>query len=120
MSDDCLFCRIVEGDVPADVVAASQGALAFRDINPQAPTHVLVIPKAHHRNVGALAAADPALLADVVTAARQVADQEGLVTGDGIEPGFRVVTNTGPQAGQSVDHVHLHVLGGRHMEWPPG
>ena len=117
---DCLFCRMVAGDVPATVVHQTDRVLAFRDINPQAPTHVLVIPKDHHRNVAALAAADPRLLADVVSAARQVAEQEGLVAGDGIEPGFRIVTNTGPQAGQSVDHVHLHVLGGRDMHWPPG
>jgi len=111
---------MVAGDVPATVVHETDRVFAFRDINPQAPTHVLVIPKDHHRNAAALAAADPGLLADVVSAARQVAEQEGLVAGDGIEPGFRIVTNTGPQAGQSVDHVHLHVLGGRRMEWPPG
>ena len=93
---------------------------AFRDINPQAPTHVLVIPKDHHRNVAALAAADPGLLGEVVAAAHLVAGREGLVDGDTAEPGYRVVTNTGPLAGQSVDHVHLHVLGGRRMEWPPG
>ena len=94
--------------------------LAFRDINPQAPTHVLVIPKEHHRNVGALAAADPALLGEVVAAAHAVARQEGLVDGDGEDPATGVVTNTGPQAGQTVHHVHLHVLGGRRMGWPPG
>lgn len=117
---DCLFCRMVAGDVPATVVHETDRVFAFRDINPQAPTHVLVIPKDHHRNAAALAAADPGLLADVVSATRQVAEQEGLVAGDGIEPGFRIVTNTGPQAGQSVDHVHLHVLGGRDLHWPPG
>ena len=117
---DCLFCRMVAGDVPATVVHETDRVFAFRDINPQAPTHVLVIPKDHHRNAAALAAADPGLLADIVSAARQVAEQEGLVAGDGIEPGFRIVTNTGPQAGQSVDHVHLHVLGGRDLHWPPG
>jgi len=110
----------VAGDVPATVVHETDRVFAFRDINPQAPTHVLVIPKDHHRNAAALAAADPGLLADIVSAARQVAEQEGLVAGDGIEPGFRIVTNTGPQAGQSVDHVHLHVLGGRDLHWPPG
>ena len=117
---DCLFCRMVAGDVPATVVHETDRVFAFRDINPQAPTHVLVIPKDHHRNAAALAAADPGLLADIVSAARQVAEQEGLVAGDGNEPGFRIVTNTGPQAGQSVDHVHLHVLGGRDLHWPPG
>lgn len=117
---DCLFCRMVAGEIPADVVHSTDRVLAFRDINPQAPTHVLVIPKDHHRTVGALAAADPALLAEVVTAAQAVAGQEGLVDGDGEEPGFRLVTNTGPMAGQTVHHVHLHVLGGRHLNWPPG
>ena len=117
---DCLFCGMVAGSIPADVVHETDRVLAFRDINPQAPTHVLVIPKEHHRNVGALAAADPGLLAEVVSGARLVAQQEGLVAGEGIEPGYRVVTNTGPQAGQSVDHAHLHVLGGRDLRWPPG
>ena len=117
---DCLFCRMVTGEIPADVVHETDRVFAFRDINPQAPTHVLVIPKDHHRNVGALAAADPGLLADLVAAAHQVAGREGLVDGDGNEPGYRVVTNTGPQAGQTVDHVHLHVLGGRDLTWPPG
>ncbi|MGZ4507925.1 MAG: histidine triad nucleotide-binding protein [Blastococcus sp.] len=117
---DCLFCRMVAGDVPATVVHQTDRVFAFRDINPQAPTHVLVIPKDHHRNVAALAAADPGLLGEVVSAAHLVAGEEGLVHGDSVEPGYRVVTNTGPQAGQSVDHVHLHVLGGRDFRWPPG
>jgi histidine triad (HIT) family protein len=117
---DCLFCRMVAGEIPADVVAETDRVLAFRDINPQAPTHVLVIPKDHHRNLGALAQADPELLGEVARAAHGVAQQEGLVSDGGIEPGYRVVTNTGPQAGQSVDHLHLHVLGGRGLGWPPG
>jgi histidine triad (HIT) family protein len=117
---DCLFCRMVAGEIPADVVHRTDRVLAFRDINPQAPTHVLVIPTEHHRNLGALAAADPELLGEVVRAATEVARQEGLVDDGGVDPGYRVVTNTGPQAGQSVDHLHLHVLGGRRLEWPPG
>jgi histidine triad (HIT) family protein len=116
---DCLFCRMVAGEVPADVVHETDRVLAFRDINPQAPTHVLVIPKEHQPTAAALAAGDPGLLAEVVTAAHVVAKQEGLVD-DGVEPGYRLVTNTGPQAGQSVHHVHFHLLGGRHMNWPPG
>ena len=116
---DCLFCRMVAGEIPADVVHETDRVLVFRDINPQAPTHVLVIPKEHHRNLGALAAADPGLLGEVANAAHAVARQEGLVSDGGIEPGYRVVTNTGPDAGQSVDHLHLHVLGGRPMGWPP-
>jgi histidine triad (HIT) family protein len=117
---DCLFCRMVAGEVPADVVHETERTLAFRDINPQAPTHVLVIPKEHHRNLGAVAAADVELLGEVARAAHAVAQKEGLVSDGGTEPGYRVVTNTGPQAGQSVDHLHLHVLGGRPMKWPPG
>ncbi len=117
---DCLFCRMVAGEIPADVVHQTDRVLAFRDINPQAPTHVLVIPKDHHRNVAALAAADSGLLGEVVDAAATVAKQEGLVDDGGVEPGYRLVTNTGPQAGQSVDHLHFHVLGGRPMRWPPG
>jgi histidine triad (HIT) family protein len=111
---------MVAGEIPADVVSQTDRVFAFRDINPQAPTHVLVIPKEHHSTVGALAAADPGLLGDVISAAHGVAVQEGLVTEDGAEPGYRLVTNTGPQAGQSVHHLHFHVLGGRHLGWPPG
>jgi histidine triad (HIT) family protein len=117
---DCLFCRMVAGEIPADVVHSTDRVLAFRDINPQAPTHVLVIPKEHHATAGALADADVALLGECVAAAQDVARQEGLITEDGAEPGYRLVTNTGPQAGQSVHHVHFHVLGGRGMGWPPG
>jgi histidine triad (HIT) family protein len=119
-TSDCLFCRMVAGEVPPDVVRETDRTLAFRDIDPKAPTHVLVVPKEHHATLGGLAAADPALAAELVTAAHAVALQEGLVTADSPEPGYRLVTNTGPQAGQSVHHVHLHVLGGRRMAWPPG
>lgn len=111
---DCLFCSIVAGDVPADVVHETPTCLAFRDITPQAPTHVLVVPRSHHRDAAALAAAEPAVLADLVDAASAVAGREGI--GDG----YRLVLNTGASAGQSVFHVHLHVLGGRPMGWPPG
>jgi histidine triad (HIT) family protein len=116
---DCLFCGMVAGDVPADVVLETDRVLAFRDINPQAPTHVLVIPKDHHATVGALATADPGLLRDVIEATSAVARQEGLVSDGADEPGYRLVTNTGPEAGQTVFHVHMHVLGGRGMGWPP-
>lgn len=116
---DCLFCRLVAGEIPSTVVHETERTLAFRDINPVAPTHVLVIPKEHHRNAGELATADPQLLGEVLRSAKAVAEQEGLTSGDGIEPGYRMVTNTGPDAGQSVDHVHFHVLGGKGMGWPP-
>ena len=112
---DCLFCKIVTGDIPAELVAESGRAIAFRDINPQAPTHVLVIPRDHHRDLAALAAADAGLLAEVAALAHQVAEAEGITPG-----GYRVVFNTGPRAGQTVFHVHAHVLGGRDLTWPPG
>ena len=112
---ECLFCAIVAGDIPATRVHETDRILAFRDINPQAPTHVLVIPKAHYPDVAALAAADAALLGEVIDVAQQVAAAEGVA-----EAGYRVVFNTGVQAGQTVPHVHGHVLGGRSLTWPPG
>jgi histidine triad (HIT) family protein len=112
---DCLFCQIVAGEVPATVVHDDAHTLAFRDINPQAPTHVLVVPKVHHPDVGSLAAADPEALAAVHRAAAAIAEAEGVADG-----GWRLVFNTGAGAGQSVFHVHGHLLGGRPMRWPPG
>ena len=111
---DCLFCSIVAGDIPADVVLSDEQVLAFRDIEPQAPVHVLVIPKEHHQNVGELAVSAPDTTAHLLQAAKEVAQAEGI--GDG----YRLVFNTGADAGQSVFHVHAHVLGGRDMKWPPG
>jgi histidine triad (HIT) family protein len=107
VSDTCLFCRIAANEIPATVVHETGTTLAFRDIGPKAPVHVLVITKAHHANVGELAAADPALAGELLAAAGKVAQVEGL-TGDG----YRVIFNTGPYAGQEVDHVHAHVVGG--------
>ena len=107
VSDDCLFCRISAGEIPATVVYETETVLAFRDIGPQAPVHVLVIPRAHHANAAALAQADPALAGEVLAAAGAVAKAEGLA-GDG----YRVIFNTGPHALQTVLHVHAHVLGG--------
>ena len=112
---DCLFCAIVAGELPATVVSETDRVLAFRDINPQAPTHVLVIPKDHYPHVAALAAADSGLLAEVISQAHQVAVAEGVS-----ETGYRVVFNIGEQAGQTVAHVHAHLLGGRFLTWPPG
>ena len=111
---ECVFCRIVAGDIPADVVHESGTTIAFRDLDPQAPTHVLVVPRTHQPNAAALAAAQPDVLVDLVNAAAAVAEQDGLADG------YRLVLNTGAQAGQTVFHVHLHVLGGRPMGWPPG
>lgn len=111
---DCLFCKIVAGDIPADVVHRTDTTVAFRDIEPQAPTHVLVVPRSHHANAAELAVAEPHVSVDLFRAAAAVAEQEGL--GDG----YRMVLNTGPAAHQTVFHAHLHVLGGRSMGWPPG
>lgn len=106
---------MVAGEVPATVVYNDQRTLAFRDINPQAPTHVLVIPKEHHPDIATLAAVDPALLTSVHRTAAAVAAQEG-ITADG----WRLVFNTGANGGQTVFHVHGHVVGGRELGWPPG
>ncbi len=115
VSDDCLFCMIVSGDIPADVVAEGESWVAFRDIQPQAPVHVLVIPRRHVDSVGALKEADADLAGELLIAAAEVARLEGVG-----ESGYRVVTNVGERAGQSVFHLHVHVLGGRRMRWPPG
>ncbi|HVQ19014.1 MAG TPA: HIT domain-containing protein [Actinomycetes bacterium] len=112
-AEDCLFCRIVAQQVPADVVRESARTLALRDIDPQAPVHVLVVPRDHHADIGALVAADPTLVAELMAEAAGVAAEERLVD-------YRLVLNTGASAGQSVFHVHVHVLGGRPMGWPPG
>ena len=109
----CLFCDMLEGKVPMDVVRETGQSVAFRDINPQAPTHVLVIPRRHVENLGPLAEY-PEELADVVALGASVAEEAGL------EAGFRMVANAGELAGQTVFHAHLHVLGGRRMAWPPG
>ncbi|GAA2358086.1 histidine triad nucleotide-binding protein [Nonomuraea africana] len=112
---DCLFCKIVAKEIPAEIVYETGRVLAFRDIDPKAPTHVLVIPKEHHADAAALAAADDGLADDVLKAAHAVALQDGVT-----DSGYRVVFNTGPGAGQTVFHVHAHVLGGRNLTWPPG
>ena len=112
--EGCLFCGIVARKVPADVVYETERTLAFRDIHPKAPTHVLVVPRQHAENVAALSAADPEVLAEVFASAVAVARAQGL------ETGYRLVANTGPDAGQEVEHLHVHVLGGRRMSWPPG
>lgn len=109
----CLFCKIVAGEIPATVVAKNGHAIAFDDINPQAPIHVLIIPTSHHENVSELAEADPQSLQALFSLATEIAAQRGL-------NGFRTVFNTGAEAGQSVFHAHLHLLGGRAMNWPPG
>ena len=104
---DCLFCKIVAGEVPATLVAEDEHTVAFRDLHPQAPTHVLVVPREHHPDAAACTDADPLLMGRLVAAAVAVARAEGL------EDGYRLLTNTGPHAGQTIHHVHVHVLGGR-------
>ncbi|MGI8577673.1 MAG: HIT domain-containing protein [Nocardioidaceae bacterium] len=112
--EDCLFCRISSGEIQADRVAESEHALAFRDLNPQAPTHVLVVPKVHSATLPDLALSHPGVAIEVLTLARQVAHAED------IEGGNRLVCNNGAGAQQTVFHAHVHVLGGRTFSWPPG
>ncbi len=112
---DCLFCRIVDGDIPAEVIHESESTVAFRDITPQAPTHVLIIPRRHISTMNDLTTGDEELVGSLYLAAKEVAQQEGLV-----DDGYRVVMNCGEGAGQSVFHIHLHLLGGRLLNWPPG
>ncbi|MFC9606012.1 histidine triad nucleotide-binding protein [Streptomyces niveus] len=112
---DCLFCKIVAGEVPATVVRETDTTVAFRDINPQAPTHVLVIPKVHYPDAAALAAAEPQIAADILRESAEVAAEDKTVGS-----GYRIVFNTGSGAGQTVFHAHAHVLGGRGLNWPPG
>lgn len=109
----CIFCAIAAGDIPATVVHETDRVVAFRDLSPVAPVHVLVIPRAHYDNVLQLAA-DEGITAEVLAVAAEVARSENL------DDGFRLVFNTGPDGGQAVEHVHAHVIGGRTMQWPPG
>lgn len=110
----CLFCQIVAGERPATIVHRGDDVIAIRDINPQAPTHILIIPTKHIESVAEAAAEDEALIGRMITAAKAIAQQENL------SKGYRLVINTGTQAGQSVFHLHVHLLGGRAMHWPPG
>jgi histidine triad (HIT) family protein len=111
--ESCLFCQIVAGEIPADVVRTTDDTLAFRDIEPQAPTHVLVIPRQHYVDISDLAGSDSGLAGRLMADAAAVASDLGLAE-------YRVVLNTGASAGQSVFHVHAHVLAGRQFTWPPG
>jgi len=111
---DCLFCKMVTREIQSDEVHRSDDFLAFLDLNPQAPTHILVIPTRHFSNAADLAAADQSLAGGLIETATRVSESQGL------ESGYRIVINTGPDGGQSVFHVHAHVLGGRTMSWPPG
>ena len=109
----CLFCKIIEGDIPADIVFRNENVVAFNDIAPQAPTHVLIIPTLHVENGGELAKSSPTITAELFKVAEQISNERGL-------SGYRTVFNTGADAGQSVFHAHMHLLGGRAQAWPPG
>ena len=112
---DCLFCKILDGEVPADVIYEDETMIAFRDINPKAPTHVLLIPRRHIATMNDLQESDVSVAGELFTTAAKIAADEGLA-----EDGYRVVMNCNEAAGQSVFHIHLHLLGGRRMSWPPG
>lgn len=112
---DCLFCKISSGDIPADIVLENEDVVAFRDINPQAPTHVLIIPRQHIPTINDIRDADDAIVGKLFLAARDIAKQEGFS-----ESGYRVAMNCNGAAGQTVFHIHLHLLGGRDFGWPPG
>ena len=112
---DCLFCKILAGDIPSDEVASTDNTYAFRDISPGAPTHVLVIPRQHIDNADVLGPENAAVLAELFTTAQAVARSEGVA-----ESGYRLVFNVGEDASNSVPHLHLHVIGGRKLGWPPG
>lgn len=112
---DCLFCNIVGGETPADIIYQDERSIAFRDINPQAPVHVLVVPRDHMESLDDASQKDEALLGHLLRVAARVANEQGLS-----ESGYRTVINTGAGAGQSVFHLHVHVLGGRSLNWPPG
>lgn len=115
MADDCIFCKIAAGEVPAQRVYDADGIIGFEDLNPQAPVHTLVVPREHIATVNDLEPAHAGLVGGLVLAARSIAAQKGLA-----ESGYRLVLNCGQGAGQSVFHLHLHLLGGRRMQWPPG
>jgi len=112
---DCIFCQIVAGKIPSEKVFENEHVLAFRDLHPQAPTHVLVIPRRHIATLNDLQSSDAALIGEMMLAATQIAAKENLA-----ENGYRVVMNCNHDGGQSVYHIHLHLLGGRYMKWPPG
>lgn len=112
---ECLFCRIVRGEIPADIVFEGNDVVAFRDINPKAPTHILVIPRKHIPSLGELEKGDAGIVGEVVWTASEIARQENLD-----RDGFRLTINSGASAGQTVFHIHAHLMGGRNFDWPPG
>jgi len=115
MTSQCLFCRIAAGEIPSQEVFSDELVYAFRDINPVAPDHILVIPRKHLHSINDATAQDEALLGRLLLTARTIVAEQGLA-----EDGYRLVINTGENGGQTVFHIHLHILGGRHLSWPPG
>jgi histidine triad (HIT) family protein len=111
----CVFCQIAAGEIDSDIIYQDDRVVAFRDLNPQAPLHVLIIPREHLTNIDAVAPAEAELLGHCMLIAAELARNEGMA-----ESGYRLVANVGPHGGQSVDHLHFHLLGGRPMQWPPG
>ncbi|MGO4211289.1 histidine triad nucleotide-binding protein [Terriglobus sp. 2YAB30_2] len=114
MASDCLFCKVVAGEIPAKKVYEDANLLAFHDIDPKAPTHILLVPRRHINSLAAICSEDAGTMAELLCAVPTIAAQLGLTNG------FRTVINTGPDGGQTVGHLHLHILGGRQMHWPPG
>ena len=113
LDPECIFCKIIEGQIPAEIIYRNENVLAFNDLNPQAPTHVLIIPTLHAENAAAVSVISPTIIAAMHRAADEIAAVKGLT-------GYRTVFNSGADAGQSVFHAHLHLLGGRVLAWPPG
>ncbi len=113
LDNNCLFCKIIAGEIPAEIVFRNESVVAFNDISPQAPTHVLIVPTLHVENAAELAKRSPTITAAILSAAGEIATARGLT-------GYRSIFNTGAEAGQSVFHAHLHLLGGRSLAWPPG
>jgi histidine triad (HIT) family protein len=115
MNADCIFCKIIKGEIPGEIVYRDEQATAFRDINPAAPTHFLIVPQKHIASINDITLDDEALIGHLFTVAKHLAGQEGIST-----PGYRLIINTGPDAGQAVFHIHLHLLGGNRMRYPMG
>lgn len=114
MADECIFCKIVNGEIPSEKVHEDDHVLAFKDIDPQAPVHIIIIPKKHHQSIMTVPAGEP-IIAQMLETANRIALKIGIA-----DSGFRLVTNVGEDGGQTVPHLHFHLLGGRAMQWPPG
>ncbi len=113
--NDCLFCKMISGEIPCDIVYENKSVLAFRDIDPKAPTHILVIPKKHIQSINALKASEQNLAGELLLTAQKIAQIENIAVS-----GFRTIFNTNTHGGQTVFHIHMHIMGGRQMNWPPG